>query len=122
LLASVTVTLDAVISVTAAALADGALNLHPLAFGHSGAARAARDEDAFGGERIGVDVGVFLLQEETVQLTRRLEVADDDALNGDRGARNRCGRAVALDVVDRGVRVRMGRARRQRHGECRREQ
>ena len=77
---------------TPAALDDGASNLHPLALGHSGAARATRDEDAFGGVGIGVGVDVFLLQEETRQLTRRLEVADDDALDGDRDARNRCGR------------------------------
>ena len=46
--------------------------------------RAAEDEDALGGRRIGVRVRVLLLHVEAAELTRALEVADDDALDGDR--------------------------------------
>ena len=49
--------------------------LHPLAFGDRRRAAAAEDEDAFGGRRVGVGVGVLLLEEEALELVGALEVA-----------------------------------------------
>ena len=50
--------------------------------------------------RVGIRVGVLLLEEEALQLACALEVGDDDALDRHRGAGDRRARAVALDVVD----------------------
>ena len=47
------------------------------------------DEDALGGERIGVGIGGLLLEVEAAELAGRLVVADDDAFDGDGGARAR---------------------------------
>ena len=43
---------------------------------------------------VGVGIGVFFLEEEALQLVGALEVADDDALDRDRRARDGGGRAV----------------------------
>ena len=51
-------------------------------------------------ERVGVDVDVLLLEEEALQLRARLVVAGHDALDRDRGARNRRRGAGALHLVD----------------------
>ena len=64
-------------------LRHGPGHLHPLPFGHRRRAAAAEDEDPFGGERIGVGVGVFFLEEEALELGGRLEVADHDSLDRD---------------------------------------
>ncbi len=47
---------------------------HPLALGDRCRAAVAEDEDALGGQRIGVGVAVLLLEEEAGELRRRLEV------------------------------------------------
>ena len=62
------------------------------------------DEDAFRGRGVGVCVGVRGLEIETLDpdRCRALEVADDNALGGDR-AGDRGAQAAALDGVDGGV-------------------
>ena len=75
---------------------------HTLAFGDCGGTNAARNEDAFRRLRIGIGIGAFFLQKETAQLIAALQVADDDALDGDRAAGDGCRCAIALDVVDQG--------------------
>ena len=53
------------------------------------------DEDAFGGRRVTVAVGVLLLQEETAQQIIVLEQGSDYRLDGDRSS-DRDRRSVAL--------------------------
>ncbi len=65
------------------------------------AVAAVVDEDAFGGRRVAVHRGIFLLHVEALQLAGVLEVADHHALDGDPLVHQRTFGAGALHLVDR---------------------
>ena len=80
--------------------ADRAGDAHALAFRDRHRAARAEHEHAFGCRGVGVGVVLFLLQEEARQAAIALEARADDALERDRRADDRRGRAIALHVVD----------------------
>ena len=68
---------------------------------HGGWTSSAEDEDALGGGRIGVYIGIFFLDKEPAQLARALclVITDNDCLHG-KWSGTRDGTTAALDIMD----------------------
>ena len=64
-------------------LDDGAVDIHDVARSDSYSRRALEDEDALTRGRVGVVVGVLLLDVEALEAGAALIVADDDTLDRD---------------------------------------